>query len=81
MDTIQQTVIIPADRRLQLDLTLPDNIPAGQAEMLVVLSPAKPTTKVKGKAKSIRHLAGRLACSAALAGGPVTIQKAMRDEW
>jgi len=39
MNAIQQTVQIPMDRRLQLDLTLPDNIPVGRAEMLVVISP------------------------------------------
>jgi len=39
MNAIQQTVQIPVDRRLQLDLTLPDHVPVGRAEMLVVLSP------------------------------------------
>ena len=39
MNAIQQTVQIPMDRRLQLDLTLPDDIPVGRAEMLVVISP------------------------------------------
>jgi hypothetical protein len=39
MNTIQQTVNIPADRRLCLDLTLPEDIPEGQAEMTVILSP------------------------------------------
>ena len=39
MNTIQQAVTIPADRRLQVDLLLPDSFPAGEAEMLLVLSP------------------------------------------
>jgi hypothetical protein len=39
MNTIQQTVHIPADRRLRLDLILPEDIPEGQAEMMVILSP------------------------------------------
>jgi hypothetical protein len=39
MNTLQQTVHIPADRRLRLDLTLPEDIPEGQAEMTVILSP------------------------------------------
>jgi len=38
MNAIQQMVQIPIDRRLQLDLTLPDDIPVGRAEMLVVIS-------------------------------------------
>jgi hypothetical protein len=40
MNTIQQIVHIPTDRRLRLDLTLPEDIPEGQAEMTVILSPA-----------------------------------------
>jgi hypothetical protein len=40
MSTIKQTVHIPADRRLRLDLTLPEDIPAGQEEMTVILSPS-----------------------------------------
>ena len=80
MNTIQQTVIIPADRRLQLDLTLPDSVPAGQAEMLVVLSPAKSTDEGRAR-KSVLHLAGCLADSATFAGDPVDLQKAVRDEW
>jgi hypothetical protein len=39
MNAIQQTVQIPADRRLQLNVVLPDHIPVGKAEMLLVLSP------------------------------------------
>ncbi len=77
MNTFQQTVIIPADRRLQLDLTLPDTIPAGKAEMLVVLSP---TRTVKSK-KSLLRFAGCLADSKTFAGDPVAVQKALRDEW
>jgi len=77
MNTIQQTVIIPADRRLQLDLTLPDSIPAGQAEMLVVLSPARPAESKK----SLLRFVGCLADSKTFAGDPVAVQKALRDEW
>jgi hypothetical protein len=78
MNTILQTVIIPTDRHLRIDLTLPADIPTGQAEMLVVLSPAADGSK---KGKSVLHLAGRLADSVTFAGDPVAIQKAMRDEW
>ena len=77
MDTIQQTVTIPQNRRLQLDLPLPDSIPPGQAEMLVVLSPVR-ADKAR---RSIRHLAGCLADSVTFAGDPVELQRAMRDEW
>jgi len=47
MNAIQQTVQIPIDRRLQIDLTLPDNIPVGRAEMLVVISPVMEQTHTK----------------------------------
>jgi len=39
MNAFQQTVQIPANRRLELNLIVPDSIPVGKAEMLVVLSP------------------------------------------
>ena len=77
MNTIQQTVTIPSNRRLQLDLPLPNDIPVGQAEMLVVLSPAR-EDKLNS---SILHLAGCLADSTTFAGDPVALQKALRDEW
>ena len=77
MNTIQQTVTIPPSRRLQLDLPLPDSVPVGQMEMLVVLSPAR-----HGKTcQSLRRFVGCLADSAAFAGDPVALQKALRDEW
>jgi hypothetical protein len=39
MNTIRQTVHIPADRRLRLDLTLPDDFPVGEAEMTIIFLP------------------------------------------
>ena len=77
MNTIQQTVTIPANRRLQLDLPLPDSIPVGLAEMLVVLSPAQEDRPPK----SILRFAGCLANSKTFADDPVALQKALRDEW
>jgi hypothetical protein len=38
MNAIQQIVQIPADRRLQLDLTIPEDIPMGEAEIHVVFT-------------------------------------------
>lgn len=76
MNTTQQAVTILADRRLQLDLTLPDSIPVGEAEMLIVLTP----TPKMASGKSLRHLAGCLAHSTALAADPVEMQRAVRDE-
>ena len=47
MNAIQQIVQIPMDRRLKLDLTLPDDIPIGRAEMLVVISPVPKQAQAK----------------------------------
>ena len=41
MNAIQQTVQIPANRRLQLDLTIPEDVPTGEAEIQVVFSPLR----------------------------------------
>ena len=77
MNTIQQTVTIPANRRLHLDLTLPDSVPEGSADVLVVIS-SRP--REKGR-PSILHLAGSLAQSRTFAGDPVAMQRGLRDEW
>jgi hypothetical protein len=77
MNTIQQTVTIPPNRRLQLDLALPQDIPTGEAEIVVVLSP---TGAAKNK-KSLLRFAGCLADSKTFMGDPVAAQKALRDEW
>jgi hypothetical protein len=76
MNVIQQTVQIPADRRLRIDFTLPDDFPLGEAKVLV-LPPVSP----KNAYESIKHLAGCLADSKAFVGDSVALQRAMRDEW
>jgi hypothetical protein len=40
MMTIQQTVDIPADRKLHLDLELPETVPTGHTEVQITFSPA-----------------------------------------
>ncbi|MDR0311049.1 MAG: hypothetical protein LBJ21_05640, partial [Acidobacteriota bacterium] len=59
MNTIQQTVQIRADRRLRLDLTLPDDFPVGEVKVLVFPPPVSETSAYD----SIKHLAGCLADS------------------
>jgi hypothetical protein len=39
MMTIQQTVDIPLDHRLQLNLELPENIPSGRANLKFTITP------------------------------------------
>jgi hypothetical protein len=78
MNTIQQTIHIPESRRLHLDLSLPEDVPTGAAEMLVVVSPI---AEKRNTYQAIKHLAGSCAASVNFAGDPVAMQRAMRDEW
>jgi hypothetical protein len=48
MMTIQQTIDIPADRRLRLDFDLPETVPTGAAEFVLIfktVSPEKPAIR------------------------------------
>lgn len=79
MNTIQQSITIPADRRISLEFVVPEHIPVGDAELLLVLSPAKQNiTQIQ---KQLHNLAGCFAESKTFAGDPVELQKACRDEW
>lgn len=77
MNTIQQTVNIPSNRRLRLDISLPDDIPEGKAEVLLVFAPAQSPSS----AQSLSRFAGCLAHSETFAGDSVDIQKNLRNEW
>ncbi len=75
--TLVQTVAIPADRRLVLELTVPDDIPLGEAEIFVSMKPVTPATPQH----TFENYIGALSGSAAFAGDTVQIQRTMRDEW
>jgi hypothetical protein len=77
MTTIQQTVEITEDRHLNLDLSIPEDVPVGTAEMTIVLAPA-PKGKTLG---SVKHLAGVWKDSKTFAGDSVALVRVMRDEW
>lgn len=77
MATLRKTVRIPSDHRIRLDLAVPEDIPPGDAEVLVVISAVKPAEGRQGLAR----WAGRLAKSRTFAGDPVAIQRSLRDEW
>lgn len=77
MTTIQKTVHIKADRHLRLDLSLPDDLPTGKANVVVIISPAENVTPLN----AIRQLAGSLADSKTFEGDPVALQRKLRDEW
>jgi hypothetical protein len=77
MTTIHRTVEIPADRRLNLSLDLPDELLPGQAELyLEFLQPKTETTKA-----TFADFAGCLKDDTAFAGDALEIQRKMRDEW
>lgn len=77
METFNQTLQIPDNR--QITLTLPDSIPTGEAEMVLVIHP-KSSTAVR-KEDELLKLVGILKDSPNFEGDPVQIQRRMRDEW
>jgi hypothetical protein len=77
METLKQRVIVPRNREINITLKLPGTVPEGDAEILVVVSPVShflPTVDILG-------FAGALAGSERFSGDPVTLQRALRDEW
>jgi hypothetical protein len=77
MTTIKKTFEIPADHRLLLDLPLPEDIPAGPAEIHVTITPYPEKSR---KCKPFDGLAGSLKDSAIFGRDGVTLQREMRDE-
>ncbi len=57
MTTIQKTITIPDDHRVNIELSLPESIPAGVADVVVTISPKR---KCHPKT-SLASLAGSLA--------------------
>ncbi len=78
METIKQQLNIPANRRVKLDIILPDEIPVGAAELIMIVA-SRPV--LQNGRRDIMNLAGCLRHSKALRGDPVSIQKGWRDEW
>ncbi|WP_461248468.1 hypothetical protein [Treponema sp. R6D11] len=78
--TIEQTVEIPANRRLTLDLSLPETLPWGEAKVKLSIKPFGKRRK-KTFIESLGPLCGCLKTSTVFEGNPVEIQKQMRAEW
>jgi len=76
METIHQHVSIPEDHRLNLEVRVPERVPAGPADLLVVISP-RPSRDPKGDL--LAH-AGRLAGTPLAAKGGLAVQRELRDE-
>lgn len=80
METLKQTLTIPENHKIHIDLTLPDNFPTGSVEVLLVFS-NKLTTPSDVINIGILKLAGVLKDSPHFGGDPLLIQKVLRDEW
>lgn len=78
METIKKQLNIPPNRRLKLDILLPDEVPVGAAELIMIVAPR--SAPQKGR-HGIMELAGCLRHSRSLRGDPVLIQKGWRNEW
>jgi hypothetical protein len=77
MTTIEKKVEIPENRRLYLELELPENVPAGEANIQVIIS------SNQNKCLTLRDLnkfKGLLKDSPVFKGDGVDIQRKMRDE-
>ncbi len=80
METLKQTLTIPENHKIHIDVTLPDNFPTGQVEVLLVFS-NKLTPSSDVISVEILKLAGSLKNSPNFGGDPLLIQKALRNEW
>jgi len=77
MDTIKKTVTIPEDHRLRIEVDIPPRIPAGEAEILLVISPVQRDRR----RSDLAALAGILSKSPIFSRDPVAVQRELRDEW
>jgi hypothetical protein len=73
--TVEQTVEIPADRRVSVPLDVPCEILAGKAIITFTMA------KADGNGRPVSRHFGRLKNSKAFAGDPMEIQRQMRAEW
>ena len=77
MITIEQRVCIQEDRTLQL--TLPSQVPVGDAEIVLIVNPG--STAAPQATRSLWDFYGVLADSPNFNEDPVAIQRRLRDEW
>jgi hypothetical protein len=78
METIARTLHIPKNHRITF--TLPNRIPVGQAEVVLVIHPSLEVPKIS-KDEALLKLAGTLKNSTNFCGNSVQLQRQMRQEW
>jgi hypothetical protein len=77
MTVISKTIEITEDRRLRLDLELPDGLPIGKAELRLTINPLRPVPANK----PFEGLFGVLKNKKSFDGDGVDLQRQWRDEW
>lgn len=77
MVTFNKSIEIPADRRLRLDLALPEDLPPGRAELRLTINPVHS----QENDISFKGLFGCLKDRDVFMGDSVELQRAMRNEW
>jgi len=76
MQTLTQHWLIPKDRRVHVDLTLPPETPEGEADVLLIIEPC-----YGSETPSVADLIGCLKDSRTFAKDAVENQRRLRDEW
>ena len=80
MTAIRKSVTIPADHRLHVDLEIPMEVPAGEAELVVYLEPPRRTEADGKKAVAVlRRIAARGTLREAISD-PVAWQREIRQD-
>ncbi|MCA9437029.1 MAG: hypothetical protein H6752_17950 [Candidatus Omnitrophica bacterium] len=77
MEKLRTQIEVPEDHRIHLDMTLPEEVPSGPAELTLTISP-----RARTSAKAdLMSFAGSLSGSALAKRNSVAVQRELRDEW
>jgi len=76
MQTLTQHWLIPKDRKVRVDLTLPPETPEGEADVLLIIE-----SRSSSENPSVADLIGCLKDSKTFAEDAVENQRRLRDEW
>ena len=79
MPTMQTSVEITENRRLRLDMELPDHMPVGRAHIEINITPSP--QKTTENPKSIMSFYGCFKDLGAFEGEGTEVQRKLRDEW
>ncbi len=79
LETITNTLNIPKSRKITF--TVPDNIPLGQAEVILIIRPSLEEEQKISEDESLFKLSGTLKNSKTFCGDSILLQKQMRQEW